>query len=369
MALIHQVIDMYDDTDKSILKTAGAVPTHLKQAKVLTPEEKEALEPEQFALVMRTKEAQVLKKFPINDEVNTWLSCQYFGKTAEQLPFVAKKIAATHLKRACAVYNLDIPESISKIASVAIKDNRYDEIKSRTEDRTHERTVKMAELIPDGSEHFYALGEHYAMPNPEYVKKAAAYFNEHHREFSDAEDRFTFAAHVKARAAELEVELEKKAEQTLETYTGENYGDMIEAQLRLRGDLLQHKPEMNTALSKLASYRPSTEPEVFAKALYLFDKKAGVTKYYNSHIADAFKATFGNVFHKTASGYSWEDESSGLTINEKDLESAVDKKYDKIKGYFGSSVADQLKKHAVSIFESLPKDAKETIVKIAKGTL
>jgi hypothetical protein len=370
MALVHQIVDFVDDINRSILKEAAAnIPAHLKDAKILTAEERERLEPEQFALVMRTKEAQVLKKFPVNDEANTWLSCRYFEKTSEQLPYVAQKVAATHLKRACDIYGLESHEAINKLASNEIKTNRYDEVKSWTEDRLHKQSVKLAKVEHDGSKHFYALGNHYAMPNPEYVKKAAAYFVDHLKEFSDAEDRSVFAENVRARAKELEVSLEKKAEESLRAYASDAYGDLIGTQLKLREELLSFKPEMSQALSKLAAHRADTDPQTFAKALFLFDKKAGLTRYYDGFLSDAFKATFGTMFSKKASEYSWEDEGSGLSINAKDLEKAADAKYEKIKGYFGSTVADQLKKHAVSIFESLPKDAKETIIKIAKGAL
>jgi hypothetical protein len=370
MALVHQIIDFVDDIDRSILKEAGAeAPDHLKEAKILTAEEREKLEPGYFALVMRTKEAQTLKKFPINDEANTWLSCRYFEKTSEQLPYVAQKIAATQLKRACAIYNIVAPESISKLASQEVLSNHYDEVRHWAEDRLHAKRVKVAQQAkPDGSSYFYALGNRYAMPSADYVKKASEYFLNHMREFTDAEDRSTFASNVQQRAKELQVVLEKRAEDSLKNYAGDSYGDSIGTQLKLREELLSSKPMLAGAVSKFAFHREATEPEVFAKALFLFDKKAGLTRYYDGYLADAFKATFGTMI-KRASGYQWEDESSGLSISGKDLEKAASSKYEKIRGYFGVSIADQLKKHAVSIFDSLPKDAQETIVKIAKGVL
>lgn len=370
MVLSYQVIDFVDDIHRTLLKEAGAkAPEHIKEAKILTAEERETLSADQFALVMRTKEAQVLKKFPITDQANTWLSCQYFEKTSEQLPFVAQKIAASNLRKACLVYGLDIPGSVDKLASTEIQDNRYDEVKHWMEDKRHTKTAKISQAEPDGSEHFYALAGRYAMPNQEYVKKAAAYFDDHLREFSDAEDRFTFASNVRARAEELQVQLEKRAEESIKTYSSDSYGDSVETQLRLRQELLHTKPELSSALSKLASHKKDTNPEVFAKALFLFDKKAGLTRYYDGFLADAFKATFGKLQSKTASSYRWEDDQSGLSIDEVSLTKAATDKYERIKAYFGASVADQLKKHAVSIFESLPKDAKETVVKISKGDL
>lgn len=371
MALVHQIIDFVDDIDKSILKDAAKdAPAHIKTATILSAEEREKLQPAQFALVMRTKEAQVLKKFPLTDAANTWLSCQYFCKTAEQLPFVAQKIAATHLKRACALYGVQAPESVESLSANEILSNFYDEVKSLKEDKAYTAQVKTASAqAPDGSEHFYALGERYAMPSPEYVKKASAYFNDHYREFSDAGDRSEFAYHVRERAKELQVALEKKAEDSLKTYAGDSYGDILDTQMRLRQELLQAKPDLGTALSKLASHKPTTEPSTFSKALFLFDKKAGLTRYYDGYLSDAFKSTFGVSFRKTASGYQWEDEKSGYSINDRELEKTATDKYDKIKSYFGESVASELKKHAVAIFDSLPQDAKETIVKIARGVL
>jgi hypothetical protein len=368
MALANQIIDFTDDTDKSILKLAAAsAPEHIKTAKILTAEEREALSPDQFALVMRTKEAQVLKKFPTIDEANTWLSCQYFEKTSQCLPHTAQKIAAANLKRACAIYNIKSTPSIDKLASTDVSGNRYDEIKSYKEDKMNVKVASVVQVKPDGSQHFYALGEKYPMPTPDYVKKAAAYFNVHHRDFIDAEDRYTFAGHVKARAKELEVALEKQAEETLSKYVGNGYGDSVDKFIRVRGELLEHKPELKASLAKLASHKSTTEPEVFAKALYEFDKKAGISKYYDSYLADAFKTTFINT--KVASAYSWEDDQSGSRLSGSALEKAVDEKHDKIKSYFGETLANSLKKHAVAIFDSLPIDAKITIAKIASGEI
>lgn len=367
MTLANQVIDFVDDVDRRILKQVfPAAPEHIKTASVLSAEDRERLDSGNFALVLQTKEAQALKKFPMIDAANTWLSCQYFIKTAEQLPFVAQKIAASNLNRACALYNLKAPEEISKLASKDITGNRYDELRDWKKDRETMQTKIAKAAEPDGSEHFYALGSNYAMPSSDYVKKAAAYFVDNFNEFQDAEDRHTFADNVLSRAQELKVELECKP--FLEKYASADYGDSVMTQINLRKDALQHRPEMTAALDKLAAHRSDTEAKTFAKALYLFDKKAGLTRHYGKgQIADAFKATFSDFFK--SAGYRWEDESSGLSITDSQLTKAASDKYDKIKSYFGSTLADSLKKEAVSIFDSLPADAKETIVKISKGVI
>lgn len=364
MALANQVLDFVDDVDRRLLRQiVASAPEHVKTASVLTANDREKLSSEQFALIMRSKEEQELKKFPIVDPASTWLSCQYFAKTAEQLPFVAQKIAASNLQKACAIYNIKAPDMIDKLASKGTVGNRYDEVaKSAAEPGLSKIAVAHK---PDGSTHFYALGERYAMPTPEYVKKAAAYFAQHEREFSDAEDRHTFALNVLERAKELDVDIEGREQ--LSKYASHTYGDSVSTQLRLRREFLQHEPKFVEALDKLSSHKASTEAEVFAKALYLFDKKAHLTKHYGSHLSDAFKATFG-VFQKTA-GYQWENQEGSVSISGTDLVKAAENKYDRIKSYFGQTLADNMKKHAVEIFDSLPIDAKETIAKIAQGTM
>ncbi len=368
MALVHQIIDFIDDTDRSLFKVASeSAPKQLLGKNVLTAEERELLDPSQFALVMHSKEAQVLKKFPITDDVNTWLSSRYFEKTAEQLPFVAQKIAATHLKRACSFYGVSAPEMVTKLASSGISGNTYHEVKSYKEDREYDRSVQVTEVTADGSEHFYALDRRYPMPDGAFVKKASQYFQDHYREFLDVEDRATYARNVLARADELKCELSKEASSLLSTYGGSSYGDMLSSQIRVRQNLLEDRPELSQALSKLASHKAGTAPETFARALHLFDKRASLTKYYDSYLADPYKSTFG--MSKKATGYRWEDSTSGASIDGSKLVKVAQEKYEEIKSHFGTTLAESLQKHPEQIFESLPTDAKLVIVNIAQGVL
>lgn len=363
MSLCNQILDFTDDHSKSLFADiCKSVPELYKTASIVDAERSVKLESHEHALVAITKEGSVMRKYPINDAANTWLSCQYFEKTAHKLPTTAKTITATQLKLACAIHNVEPTPAVTKLASDKIQSNRYHEAKDM---KKTAHVIETEAVTTDGSTHFYALNNRYPMPDSSFVKQAATYFEQYEKEFTDAEDRHVFAANVLARAGELNVSLENQ--ELLSKYAGEGYGDIVETQLKLRQELLWHKPEMSGALDKLASKRAETEPAVFAKVLHAFDKHAGLDRYHGRAIADGYQSTFERRFTKTASGYRWEDESTGMSITEKELEKVADEKYSAIKGYFGSSVADQLKKHAVSIFESLPVNAKEVIVKIAKG--
>jgi hypothetical protein len=369
MSLCNQILDFADDTNKELLKEIlkeQKLPDMVKTAQVATRETQEKLAQAEFALVAFTTDGSELRKYPVNDAANTWLSCHYFEKTGHKLPKVARKIAAVMLKRACAIY--DVPESRSLAFYLTDhhanpKTNVYRE----NSDMTKTAQPIMVEVVtPDNSKHFYALEGRYAMPNPEFVKKAGEYFVVNEKGFADPLDRHTYAHNVLERAKELKVELEQK--EILSKYAAADYGDILEVQMHMRADLLDAKPQLKEALVKVSSYKKELAPVEFAKLLHTFDKRASLDKYYGHYLADAYKATFETRFTKTASGYSWESED-GVSVSEKELTKTFDDKYDKVKGYFGPTVANELKKHGCAIFDSLPKDAKEVITKIAKGQI
>lgn len=364
MSLCNQVLDFADDTNKALLGEIlkeQKLPDMVKTAQIATREDQEKLAPAEFALVAFTKEGSELRKYPIHDAANTWLSCQYFEKTAHKLPHLAREKTAAYLKKACAIFDIKETEKLSKMAHWHKHTNVYHE----TADMTKTAQVIVVEAVtPDDSKHFYALDSRYAMPNPTFVKKAGQYFVDHEKEFSDPLDRHTFAHNVLERAKELKTELEQK--EILSKYAASEYGDILPTQLRMRHDLLEGSMNQE-ALTKVAEYKKELEPLAFAKLLHSFDKKASLDKYYGSYLADAYKSTFEVRFTKTASGYSY-DSDEGV-IYEKELTKTFEDKYDKVKGYFGPTVANELKKHGCAIFDSLPKDAKEVITKIAKGQI
>lgn len=365
MSLCNQVLDLADDTNKELLKEIlkeQPLPDMVKTAQVATREVQEKLARAEFALVAFTKEGSELRKFPVNDACNTWLSCQYFEKTSHKLPARARDVAAGMLKRACAVFGVAETPKLLKLERIVpgnLYHESYDMVKTA-------QPIAVEAIAPDESKHFYALEGRYAMPNPDFVKKAGQYFADHEKDFSDPLDRHSFAHNVLERAKELKVELEQK--EILSKYAASDYGDILEIQLRMRHELLQAKPDMDEALTKVASYKKELPPVDFAKLLHTFDKKASLDKYYGGFLADAYKSTFETRFTKVASGYSWESDD-GVSVTEKELTKTFDDKYDKVKGYFGQTVANELKKHGCAIFDSLPKDAKEVITKIAKGQI
>lgn len=365
MSLSNQVLDFSDDTNKALLKeilSEQKLPDLVKTANIATRDAQEKLPQGDFALVAFTKEGSELRKYPINDAANTWLSCQYFEKTAHKLPLRARGVAALMLKRACAVFDIQETPLVKKAHTLPLTSNLYYESYDMTKTA---QPIAVEAVTPDDSKHFYALEGRYPMATPEFVKKASQYFVDHEKNFKDPLDRHSFASNVLERAKEFKMDLEQK--DILSKYASAEYGDILETQIRMRQDLLQAKPELSEALTKVASYKAELPPKDFAKLLHSFDKKASLDKYYDGYLADAYKSTFETRFTKVASGYSYDSDEG--SVSEKELTKAFEDKYDKVKGYFGPTVANELKKHGCAIFDSLPKDAKEVITKIAKGQI
>jgi hypothetical protein len=113
------VFDFYDDLSGSLLKTAFPTPNDLpelvKTAHILSPEERDVLRDEAYALVM-SNEGKVLRKFACVDAGNTLLSCLYFEENAQKLPEEAVKVAAQNLASFCQDFGFE-PTNFVKMAT------------------------------------------------------------------------------------------------------------------------------------------------------------------------------------------------------------------------------------------------------------
>jgi hypothetical protein len=113
------VLDVYDDFNGATLRELyprfDQIPGHVKQAHVVTAEDRQQLPDDVFALVMLNN-GEKLRKYACIDAGNTALSVEYFLKNAHKLPVEAQQIAAENLKTACAWYDLTPPEPLEKIA-------------------------------------------------------------------------------------------------------------------------------------------------------------------------------------------------------------------------------------------------------------
>lgn len=117
------LIDLYDDDRHTVFRelfpSRDLVPELVKQAHLLTHEERVALPDNLFALVLVDEEA-TLRKFACIDPAHTLLSLLYFDrleKVGGVLPEVAMARARENLKIATQWY-WDSPEALEKSAGI-----------------------------------------------------------------------------------------------------------------------------------------------------------------------------------------------------------------------------------------------------------
>ena len=113
------VFDFYDDLLGSHFKKAfpslNDVPEVIKTAHILSPEEREVLRDEAYALILRN-EGTTLRKFACVDEGNTILSVLYFMENYSKLPAEAIKTAAQNLEEFCGEFDIEVPTTVKLAA-------------------------------------------------------------------------------------------------------------------------------------------------------------------------------------------------------------------------------------------------------------
>jgi hypothetical protein len=375
MPVAGQVVDFYDDADYGCLKKVAHA-TRYGDMHVLTPEEHASLSDDSFGLIVLTKNANVVRKFPIHDEGHIYLSAQYFDQNHTKLSAVEKVTAATHIREACDAYDIEAPASVAKYA----EDGSFSNVVSEGSEPKWFRHVKESaaeELSKTASveinarlslpDEQYALvltgdGEtirKYAMPDKDHVKIASAYFKKYAMDLAPTH-RHMFAKNVMRRAVELDTDVGDFSH--LVKWASPKYNENVDAYLEQRKSLIPRDEAAQAVLDKLASQRDTADPITFAEALHMFDKQAGIDKYYDRGVTDPWASTLG--IEKKA---NWSTEVDGDTVTSDDLMRVASS--DKFRSHFGETFQGQFKKHAVSVFESLPTPEKVIIKQMARGEI
>lgn len=385
MSLAATVLDYYDDQlvarqPSGMSKLAAAMGKDAVgdlQFNDLKAEQIAALPSTEFGLVMMTKRGSALRRFPLNDPGNTWMSSYYFQRSHEKLAFPARVTAAFFIKKACAVYKVPSSKAVDDYAALGddklLVSNRFSEASPWAQVKMAaaeliEKQAAAAEFdatlaMPDSN---FALvikngdGEtirKYAMPNAAHVKTAASYFDKFAMQLAP-QHRHQFAAAVKNRAAELSVKLADDS--LVEKWAGDGWNRNVDAHLEHRKSLLPHNEPARKTLEKLAASLRDATPADAAETLRVFDEAAGLSRYYSKGLADPYQSTMGKV----ASG--WSADIDGSTLTEGDLNKVAESP--KLAGYLGAGFANQFKSNPVEIFESLPDPEKVLIKQISEGT-
>ncbi len=379
MTIAAAVLDFYDDSKHELMRKI-AMPQSMGSTQLtqLTPEQHERLSDGDFGLVVLTKRAAVLRKFPVNDPGNAWLSAQFFQNTHEKLAWPARFIAAKFIKTACDAYCVPSSPMVKKYAGM-VRDGEADSntFVEGSESKWMLQRLGQLELMNKQAnaaeitamteapnEHFAlvmrtddgTIIRKYAMPDVHHVKLAAAYFDKYAMDLPP-EYRHRFAVAVQGRADELGVDVSQS--EKLEKWASTGWNQHVHAHLEQRKSLLPRNEPARRALDKLAAALGETTPEDAAMALQALDQATGLAKYYDRGLSDPFASTMGKV------GSAWSDEVDDHTLTEADLRKVASSA--KLASYLGAAFAQQFKDHPVEVFESLPSPDKILIKQIATG--
>lgn len=408
------ILDVYDDFKGDVLRSVypspDGIPELVKTAHVLSPEDRQRLPDDAFALVMRSGDA-VLRKFACVDEGNTVLSVEYFVKNAHKLPLEAQKTAASNLVKACGWFDMEVPEELAKIADVTgtstMPYQAPSDLKVGGEKTVIKRAATMGHLVsghkkehgdfgPEETEKYdgYTKGktpeslpqmkksahlqphvdvttktasrqeitktaQHYALPSQKkypldtytQIKTAGQYFEDFYKDFKP-EHRHEYAANLLKRANAVGLTMTDLAKR----YGSQKYAsiDDIKIAYEIRDKACAWDDNARDMLHELFEKRAELDPEVFARALGEFDKTAGIAHLYDSHVPDPFYSTFG--FEKTA--------------NESDVDEAALRKLAKdlplqLQEKFASDFCEEFQRDPVGIFQSMPSEQQDILRKMA----
>lgn len=379
MTIAAAVLDFYDDS-KHELMSKIAMPQTVRGVNMtaLSSEQHEKLADSDFGLIILTKKASVLRKFPVNDPGNAWLSAAYFDQTHQKLAWPARFVAAKFIKSACDAYGVPSSPVVEKYARMCgegeADSNTFVEgsevgwmqrkLAQRELIEKQASAAEIGALTEAPNEHYAlvmrandgAIIRKYAMPDARHVKVAAEYFDKYAEQLPP-EHRHNFARAVQGRAEELGVDVSGHAK--LEKWASTGWNSHVHAHLEQRKSLLPRNEPARRVLDKLAAALGETTPADAAQVLQTFDQATGLTKYYDRGLSDPYASTMGKV----ASG--WSDEIDGHTLTEADLQKVASST--KLAGYLGETFARQFADHPVEVFESLPAPDKVLIKQIAMG--
>ena len=382
------LLDFYDDPTGAVLKSAFPTPDKLplivKTAHILTPEEREILRDDAYALVMQN-EGKVFRKFACVDPGNTLLSLLYFEKNASLLPESARERAGRVIfERAREFGILDVVKTAAKSPQRSRDPMRQPMVGDEADwaERTNLRSIqggkdggrvaqvsqtlntKMASVDVTGQEpgvvftkqasSRHALGDKYPLDSYADVRAAVAYFSESWPDFEPLE-RHEFAKNASARAEEIGLDVPP----IMARYGSTGYAPDVEAHLANRKANCAER--FHGIYDALKEKRAQIEPEHFAALLARADVACELNWEWGGAVQDPWFATFGGRTGTEKTAFGWE--GGGYQVDAETLQEAAAS--GALAGHFQEDVVKAFEKDPVAIFSSMPDDMKVVMARLA----
>jgi len=194
----------------------------------------------------------------------------------------------------------------------------------------------------------------YPVENPEQIKQAEAFFDEHWQRLHPS-DRRTYATNLVKAALAHGV---YPTSENLEKYAGDAVS--TEAVLHLNARAKYVDDYGREVLIKLAEEIPTADPDYLADALTQVDEHYGISQKWDTHVVDPYAA----ILTKSASeDFRWSEGPDTVTGDQ--LVAASKEKRIPLTTALGDDGFYEFAKAPVAVFESLPSDVKHVISRIS----
>lgn len=186
------------------------------------------------------------------------------------------------------------------------------------------------------------------------VKQASADFEKNYSQFSIV-DRRSYALDLVKRASETGMDVGPAAL---------HYGSCKKAsdqewELARLSRVTSLQSEGVEALDKLAAFRHEVPPDVFAQALYGFDRDHGLHYQYGVHVMDPVVSSFSKMAApEFGTPSEFTDMQQGRLVRESDLRAFSEHNRPDLCRYFGEDFADEFSKNPVKMYQGLPDNRK-----------
>ena len=222
-------------------------------------------------------------------------------------------------------------------------------------------------LVQEKKAQYYALPlvEMYPLDSYVQVKTAARYFHDNFK-FMEPSTRHEYCQNLVKRASALDI----MTDAFIEKYGSSGYAPQTDFDTCLNARKEAYKDTTVLGiLDKLAAERAHVEPEVFAETLEHLDKVACVQHMYGGDVPDAYYSTFGK--NAAALKEETDPDTSVVIGNEyitrRRLAEFLQNNVASVSTRFGGDVGKGLAKSPNDVFDSLPRDQKLILMRMANN--
>lgn len=391
-----RAVDFYDDGGQVLRdKFRDGLPDFIKQAKLLTEEDRVSLPDHAFAVVL-IDGSEKMRKFACVDKAHAAINAIYLMENVRSLPYEARGVAAHNIKVACKRHGLEVPEKLSKLASRAKKlidmdgavpmvtkmkqselsgteimplstggSRRLKKISSGTVSPYIDVKKDVEPVLFAKTKIAYALederGPQFPLESYSQVKEAAEFFEQQGRRFHPR-SRHSACVKIAARADVLGVPLGKEVRCYGSTFFGSD--GHIKMGFETRRQMFRSNGDDGSVglLDTLMEKKASAGPEEFAEALAELDIALGLSRYWDKSVMDPWATTFGP---EKIAEWSWTHGNEKLKAEQLQALVKGGPGRSALERSFGSELVEALSKNPTQIFDSLPLDQKIVIARMA----